>query len=85
MTRLIEFREQIKQIYSRIEAFLLPLVKFLLAFIAFTMVNNKLGYMSAIDNLAIVLIVSLACSFLPNICIVLFAAFFSLLHMYALS
>ncbi|MDR0964673.1 MAG: hypothetical protein LBM60_08660 [Clostridium sp.] len=85
MTRLLELRERIKQIYSRIETFLLPLVKFLLAFLALNMVNGKLGYMSAIDNLAIVLIAALACSFLPNICITLFAALFSLLHLYSLS
>ncbi|MDR0947944.1 MAG: hypothetical protein LBM69_00330 [Lachnospiraceae bacterium] len=85
MTALLEFRERIKQIYNKIESFLIPLVKFLLAFLALNMVNSKLGYMSRIDNLAIVLMVALACSFLPNICIILFAVLFSVLHLYALS
>lgn len=85
MTSLLELREKLKLIYSKNEVFIVPVIKFLLAFIALTMVNGQLGYMSRIDNLAIVLIVSLLCSFLPNGCIILFAALFSLLHLYALS
>lgn len=85
MTGLLEIREKVKQLYSRYEAFLLPILKFLLAFVVLSMLNGKIGYMSKIDNIAIVLIVALACSFLPTNFIVLFAAAFSLAHMYALS
>lgn len=85
MTSLLEMREKLKLIYSKNEVFIIPVVKFLLAFVALTMVNGQLGYMNKIDNIAVVLIVSLLCSFLPNGCIILFAALFSLLHMYALS
>jgi hypothetical protein len=41
--------------------------------------------MNKLDNIAIVLIASLLCSFLPVQTVVAFAAIFSLLHMYALS
>lgn len=85
MIGLLEIREKIKMIYSKYEAFILPVVKFLLAFIVLNTLNGKLGYMTQLDNVAIVLIVSLLCSFLPTNCIVLFGALFSLLHMYALS
>jgi hypothetical protein len=85
MTGLLELREKIKQIYVRSEAFLIPIGKFLLAFIALTLINGKLGYMSFIDNVAIVLMVSLLCSFLPNVCMLLFGALFCLAHLYALS
>jgi hypothetical protein len=85
MTALLEFREKIRQIYVKNEAFLIPIGKFLLAFIALTMINGKLGYMSLIDNAAVVLMVSLLCSFLPNVCMILFAALFCLLHLYSLS
>ncbi|MGN0402317.1 MAG: hypothetical protein ACI4HQ_08670 [Acetatifactor sp.] len=85
MTELLEIKERIKNLYSKYEVFILPVVKFLLAFIVLNMLNGKMGYMTKLDNIAIVLIVALMCSFLPNGCIVLFGVLFSLLHMYALS
>ncbi|MCM1062983.1 MAG: hypothetical protein NC420_00695 [Eubacterium sp.] len=85
MTGLLEFREKIKRIYIKTEFILIPFMKFLLTFVVLLTLNGKLGYMTRLDNMAIVLIVSLMCSFLPNGCIVLFAALFSLLHIYALS
>lgn len=85
MTSLLEIREKIKSIYSKFEGFILPIVKFLVAFIVLSTLNNKMGYMTKIDSTAIVLVVALMCSFLPTGCIVLFGALFSLLHMYSLS
>ena len=85
MTGLLELKEKIKLIYSKYEVFLLPVLKFLLAFIVLNSLNGQLGYMTQLDNIAIVLIVSLMCSFLPIGSIVFFAMIFSLLHMYALS
>ena len=85
MTALLELRENLKKIYSRNEAFILPVIKFLLSFIVLSIINGKMGYMTKIDNMAIVLIVSLLCSFLPTGFMVVFAMLFTLLHMYALS
>ncbi len=85
MTSLLELREKIKIFYSRNELYILPVAKFLLAFVALVTVNAKLGYMAKLDNLAIVLIVSLLCSFLPSGCMVLFVTLFSLLHLYELA
>lgn len=85
MTGLLEIRERVKMLYSRYEVFILPIVKFLFALIVLNTLNGKIGYMTKLDNIAIVLIVSLMCSFLPTGCMVLFAALFSMLHMYALS
>lgn len=85
MTGLLELREKLKEIYSKTEFLLIPLMKFLLAFAALMILNGKMGYMTRLDNIAIVLIAALMCSFLPNGCIILFGALFSLLHMYALS
>lgn len=85
MTALLELRDRLKIFYSKNEAFILPVVKFLLAFITLQVLNSQMGYMARIDNIAIVLVVSLMCSFLPSTCIILFGAFFSLLHMYAMA
>ena len=85
MTTLLELREKVKLFYSRNEVLILPIIKFLLAFLVLNTVNGTLGYMPKLDNIAIVLIVSLMCSFLPTGCMLLLAALFSLLHMYAMS
>lgn len=85
MTSLLEFREMIKKIYSRNAVFILPIMKFLLAFATLNIINARMGYMTKLDNVAIVLIVSLMCSFLPGGSLILFAAIFTILHMYALS
>lgn len=85
MTGLLELREKIKQLYGKMEFLLIPFMKFLVAFAALLTLNQKLGYMTRLDNGAIVLVVALMCSFLPSGCIILFAALFSLLHVYALS
>ena len=84
MTALLELRENLKKIYSRNEAFILPVIKFLLSFIVLSIINGKMGYMTKLDNMAIVLIVSLLCSFLPTGFMAFFAMMFAVLHMYAL-
>lgn len=85
MTVLLEMKERLKLIYSKCEVFLIPIVKFLLAFITFNTLNDRMGYMAQLDNMSIVLIAALACSFLPLGAVVLLGAVFSLMHMYALS
>ena len=78
-------KERIKLIYSKYDAFIVPIMKFLLAFITFSTLNGRMGYMTRISDMKIVLIAALACSFLPVGLMVLIAAVFSLMHMYALS
>lgn len=85
MRSLLEIREKIKLLYSRSEFVMVPVLKFMLAFLTICMVNGELGYMGKLDNLGLVLIISLLCSFLPNGCIILFGAVFSLMHLYELS
>ena len=84
MTALLELRENLKKIYSRNEAFILPVIKFLLSFIVLSIINGKMGYMTKLDNMAIVLIVSLLCSFLPTGFMAFFAMMFAVLHMHSL-
>lgn len=85
MRSLIELRDKIKRIYSRTEFIVMPVLKFMLAFLTLSMVSGKMGYMYQLDNLGLVLIASLLCSFLPNGFIVFFAVICSMAHIYALS
>ncbi len=85
MTSLLELREKLKLFYSKNDVFVVPVIKFVLAFIALLTVNGQLGYMTQIDNISVVLIIALMCSFLPWGSIAFFAMLFSLLHMYSLA
>lgn len=85
MRNILEIKELIKRFYSKNEVFIVPVLKFLLALVALLNINKQLGYMTRINNIAIVLIAALMCSFLPTGCIILFSALFVLLHLYALA
>lgn len=85
MTNLLVLREQLKKIYSKYEAYITPVGKFLLAFMALTTINQSIGYMGSLNNVAVVLILALTCSFMPwNISVVVSAAV-SIAHLYAFS
>lgn len=85
MKTILEIREKIIQVYNKIEVFLIPVVKLIIAFIIMHTLNSKIGYNGKITGVAIEMIVSLLCSFLPTGVILLFAAIFTLLHLYKLS
>lgn len=85
MTGLIEFREQIKSFYIKNEVFIVPVLKFLMALVTLTVINNNIGYMPKLTNMALVAMFALICSFLPINAILLFAAIFIIGHFYAVS
>lgn len=85
MTVLLEFREGIRSFYGKYEIYLLPVFKFLLAFSAFMMINQKIGYMERLDSLPLLLILSLVCSILPMPVMLLAVGALITLHCYALS
>ena len=85
MTKLLEIREKIKEIYSKYEIFILPVAKLIFAFIVFSTLNDKMGYMGKLNNMGLKMIASLTCSFLPISFLLVLAATFSVLHMYAMS
>lgn len=85
MTGLLEIRESLKSFYVKNEVYVNPLIKFLVALIALAAVNGFMGYMDFLTKAAIVLIIALACSFLPKNFIVIILAIYVLMHSYALA
>lgn len=85
MTNLLVMKEYIKSYYSKYEEFIVPVLKFLLGIILFATINGRVGYMEKIDNLVIVLVAALLCSFMPLGLMVFLCAVFLLIHIYALS
>ena len=84
MTSLLVLKEYLKKFYVRNEVYIVPVLKFLLAGLTLLIVNVNLGFMDKINSVAVVLIISLMCSFLPLGFILFFAELFVLLHFYAL-
>ncbi len=85
MTNLIVIREKIKEIYGKNEIFITPVVKFIFSFIVLLYINNNAGFMTALKNPALSLIIALICSFLPSNTIILVAVFYIIAHLYTVS
>ena len=65
MSSLLVTKEYIKQIYAKNQAYIDPVLKFMLAMIVFMLINTKIGYMERIDSMTVVLVAALLCSFMP--------------------
>lgn len=85
MTALLEMKQRLKIFYSRYDIYLIPAVKFLLAFLAFNLVNGKIGFMEKVASPAVALLLALLCSFLPANMMAVFGAILICLHAFALS
>ena len=84
-TSLLVIREYIRNFYVKYEEYIIPLLKFLLALACLLMINGELGYMTQLNGIAVVLIVSLLCSFMPKNFLLFVAAGFVTLHLYEVS
>lgn len=85
MTALLEMKQRLKVFYSKYDVYLIPALKFLLAFFAFMMINGQIGFMEKIKSPAIALLLALLCSFLPVNMIAVFGAMLVCAHAFALS
>lgn len=85
MATLLEIREYFKSIYAKYDIYVIPVLKFILAFVTLTVINGNLGYMDRLGNPAVVLVISLLCSFLPINILVVFAGAYCVLHTYELA
>ncbi len=85
MTAFLEMREKLKQFYGKYEIYITPAIRFLAAFISLIIINESLGFMNQLENLVIVIIIALVCSFMPSNLIVVIAGAFVILHLYSLS
>ncbi|MBQ8280016.1 MAG: hypothetical protein IJZ23_09275 [Roseburia sp.] len=85
MVALLELKEKLVRIYGKYEAYITPLLRFLLAFVAFMLINANIGYMKMISSTPIALILAAVCSVLPVNAMIALAALVILLDLYALS
>lgn len=84
MTVLIELKEKLKEFYGSCSGIVLPIVKFLLGLAVFMSINSRLGYLSVLNSMYIVLILSLICAILPLNGMVFLAMLVIIGHCFAL-
>lgn len=85
MTSLLEIKQYLKIFYSRYDIYLIPALKFLLAFFAFLFINGQIGFMERAASPAVSLLLALLCSFLPVNMIAVFGGILVCAHAFALS
>ena len=85
MTGLLEVRGYLKKFYAKNEVYLKPCIKFLIALVSLAVINETMGYKDMLGHPAVVLVIALMCSFMPENFVVLVSALWILLQSYALA
>lgn len=85
MTFLLELRERFFKMIGKREKLSLAVVKFVLALVAFVLINQSVGYMEAAGNPLLLIGLSVICAFTPITLTIFFAAVLILLNFYALA
>ena len=65
MNALLELRERLTCFYTDYDIYIRPLFRFALAVITFITLNYRIGYMSQVNNLLVIIILSVICAILP--------------------
>ncbi len=85
MTVLLEYKEKLTKFWGKHEAYLQPVVRFVIALAAFLTINANIGYMDKISNLPVALILALVCAVLPMNGTIIVATLVIVVQFYALS
>lgn len=85
MTNLLEIKDKIIKLCENYETYVNLVVKFVLAFALFMIINANIGYMTRVNSVPVALILALVCCILPAGGTLVIAGVLVMLHMYALS
>ncbi len=85
MTTLLVLRERVKRFYARYGGHVIRVLRFLVAFAAFMMINLKIGYMARLNHMGTALGAAVVCAFLPGGVTVVVGALLVLANLYAVS
>lgn len=82
MEQLWKFRRMCIHVAEEFAFLLIPLLKFVTAYLAFSTINKQIGYMTKLDNMFILLALSLISAVLPNMVMIMLAAVLLILQCY---
>ena len=80
MIGLLVFKEKLKQFYGKYNIYIVPVVKFLVGFLTFWLINANVGFMSKLKNPLIPVVMGLIASFIPYGVTAFLAGIFILIH-----
>ncbi len=83
MTVLFVIRDKIKAIYGKTSMVIMPIIRFLVAYIAFNYINGQIGYDTRLLQLPVVVVLAAISALLPSYVTVLIAAVMTVLHIFA--
>ena len=84
-TRLLELREKFFRFVGRREKLVMAAVRFVIAFFAFFLINESIGYMSQISHVWVAFLLAALCAFVPAGVMVFVGAALILAQFYALA
>ena len=82
MEQVWKFRRLCINVAEEYDFLFVPLLKFVVAFLAFSTINKEIGYMTRLDNMFILLALSLLSAVLPNMVMIMLAAVLLILQSY---
>ena len=82
MNKLLEIKDKAVKFCGEYEHFILPVVRFAVAFIAFITIDLNIGYMAKISSMLVALLLALVCALLPVNAILWIASIMILLVLY---
>lgn len=85
MDGVLELKGKLQNIYAEHSTYIDKGVRFILAFLAFFMLNREIGYMHVLANPAVALVLAVICAFLPPIFTLLAGVVLTLAHIYTVS
>ncbi len=85
MTTILTIKTELQNLYERYDKIIIPAARTILTFILLTVINNRIGYMSSLDNTMIVLVLSVLCGVISTGCTAFVCALFILAHVSSLS
>lgn len=85
MEKILEFRAYLLKFYAQYSRYIDIVLKFVLALLTFSFVNNHVGFLDSLSNPAVTVGVSVICTFLPRSMTAVLAAVLVLIQFFALA
>lgn len=85
MTGFLVLKDKIVTFYNEHGALVRPVIKFLVTFVAFTLINSHIGYLEILDNQLMLLVAAIVLSFVPWSLIVVVFSGMVIADLYALT
>lgn len=85
ITKLLEFRGAARRLFQKYQLILMPLFRFIIAYIAIHTINNALNYNARVSSTVIELGLAVIGAFLPPVVLILMCALLAVLQVYSAS